>query len=107
MNTLLLRRKEISNGPAPLWFAGSLVALLVLAAIRWILQHPFAIHSDEAWYVNEAQIDLQALHGGIIQLGRWILHGDSSRPPAYRVIALPFLAVFGHITVTARLVTLL
>jgi 4-amino-4-deoxy-L-arabinose transferase-like glycosyltransferase len=88
-------------------FAAVLTTLLFLAAVRWMLEHPYAIHSDEAWYVNEAQIDLQAFHaGGLVQLGRWIIHGDSSRPPAYRLMVFPFLALFGYHTLTARLVTL-
>jgi len=85
----------------------SLIGLLIVLAIRWMLAHPFAVDADEAWYVNEAQIDLQVLHAdGPLRLARWIIHGDSSRPPGYRLVALPFLAAFGYHILLARLVSL-
>jgi 4-amino-4-deoxy-L-arabinose transferase-like glycosyltransferase len=88
-------------------FAVLLVSLTMLAGIRWMFEHPYAIHSDEAFYINEAQIDLQAFHtGGLIQLARWMVHGDVSRPPAYRISVLPFTAMFGYHTVMVRIVTL-
>jgi 4-amino-4-deoxy-L-arabinose transferase-like glycosyltransferase len=85
----------------------SLIVLIVVLAVRWMLAHPFAVDADEAWYVNEAQIDLQVLHAdGPVRLARWIIHGDSSRPPGYRLVALPFLAAFGYHILLARLVSL-
>jgi 4-amino-4-deoxy-L-arabinose transferase-like glycosyltransferase len=84
-----------------------LIVLVLVSAIRWMLTHPFAVDADEAWYANEVQIDLQVLHAdGPLRLVRWIIHGDSSRPPGYRLVVLPFLAVFGYHTLLARLVSL-
>src|SRR5580704_17733285 len=71
-----------------------------------MLAHPFAIHSDEAWYINEVQSDIHILHaGGQHQLARWIIHGDSSRPPGYRLAVLPFVILFGYHALTVCLVT--
>ncbi len=87
-------------------FAVLLVLLLSLAAVRWMLEHPYGVHADEAWYINEAQIDVHIFHGASLHnLGWWIFHQDPSRPPAYRLIVLPFLALFGYHTVITRLVT--
>jgi 4-amino-4-deoxy-L-arabinose transferase-like glycosyltransferase len=87
-------------------FAVLLVFLLSLAAVRWMLEHPYGIHADESWYINEAQIDVHIFHGASLHdLGWWLVHQDPSRPPAYRLIVLPFLAVFGYHTVIVRLVT--
>ncbi len=105
MNTTLQR----PDSDARVWrtFAALLVTLIILAAVRWMLGHPYAVHADEAWYVNEAQIDLQIFHvRGPIQLARWMVHGDGSRPPAYRLILLPFTALLGYHTLIARLLTL-
>jgi 4-amino-4-deoxy-L-arabinose transferase-like glycosyltransferase len=88
-----------------------LTALLLLpiliAAIRWILDHPYAIHWDEALYFNGALRDLHNLHSGSLRkLGSILIGGDVRRPPANLLIALPFLAMFGFHTAIARLVTL-
>jgi 4-amino-4-deoxy-L-arabinose transferase-like glycosyltransferase len=80
---------------------------IIFAAIRWMLDHPYGIHWDEAMYLNEAMADIHKLHSGSLrQLGSIFIGGDVWRPPAYRLIALPFLALFGFHTATARLVTL-
>ena len=66
-----------------------------------------AFTGDEAGYINEAFIDAQRLHHGmLIRLGGRILLGSYGRPPAYRLLGDPFLAVFGITTTTARLVSL-
>jgi 4-amino-4-deoxy-L-arabinose transferase-like glycosyltransferase len=91
-----------------LWlsFAALVVALLFAAAIRWMLEHPFGIHADEAYYINEAQTDIHILHGGgLHQLARWLIHGDSSRPPGYRLAALPLDFLFGYHAIALRLMT--
>jgi 4-amino-4-deoxy-L-arabinose transferase-like glycosyltransferase len=100
-------QKSKSEGRAWRWFAVLLVTAILLGAIHWVRQHPYGIHSDEAFYINEAQIDLQLFHvGGLVHLVRWVLHSDGSRPPAYRLIVFPFVALFGYHTTLVRLVTL-
>ena len=87
-----------------------LVALLlplIVAAIRWMLDHPYGIHWDEALYFNNVLRDLHNLHSGSLrQLGSILIGGDSRRPPANLLLALPFVAAFGFHTVIPRLVTL-
>ena len=88
-------------------FASAVVSLIILAATRWILAHPFGIHWDEAYYFNEALSDIHKLHSGSLrQLASILIGGDPFRPPAYRLFALPFLALFGFDTAIPRFVTL-
>jgi Dolichyl-phosphate-mannose-protein mannosyltransferase len=82
------------------------VLLISAAAIWWSLAHPFGIHWDEAAYINQIQIDTHCLLQGMLyKLGGRLLK-SWGRPPAYRLLALPFLALFGFHTALARLVTL-
>lgn len=95
-----------SEGRSWSLFGGGVGLLILAAATRWILAHPYGIHWDEAYYFNEALTDIHKLHSGSLhQLGS-ILIDDPFRPPAYRLFALPFLALFGFHTATARFVTL-
>jgi 4-amino-4-deoxy-L-arabinose transferase-like glycosyltransferase len=92
-----------------LWpvLAAVTVAVIMLAAIRWSLDHPYGIHWDEAQYFNDIGIDVQRLRGWmLLKLGGRILIKSWGRPPAFRLVALPFLALFGFHTATARLVSL-
>jgi 4-amino-4-deoxy-L-arabinose transferase-like glycosyltransferase len=80
--------------------------VIIVAAIRWSLDHPYGIYWDESIYFNEAAIDLQHLRSWmLVKLAGGILKAWA-RPPAYRLFALPFLALFGFHTVIPRLVTL-
>lgn len=91
------------------WPYVALGALLVilLAAVRWSLDHPYGIHWDESLYFNDAHIDVDRLHDGMLRgLARRLLIDSTGRPPAYRLIALPFLGLFGFHTAVARLVSL-
>jgi 4-amino-4-deoxy-L-arabinose transferase-like glycosyltransferase len=90
-----------------LGFAAVTVAVIMVAAVRWSLDHPYGVHWDEAEYFNNVQIDVQRLHSGmVLKLGGRLLLKTFGRPPAFRLLALPFLALFGFRTVTARLVPL-
>ena len=103
------RSVEQSRSQTRFWliFAAGTFAVILVAAIVWSLAHPYGIHWDEAGYINEAFIDAQRLHHGmLIRLGGRILLGSYGRPPAYRLLGDPFLAVFGITTTTARLVSL-
>jgi 4-amino-4-deoxy-L-arabinose transferase-like glycosyltransferase len=80
---------------------------VLIAAIRWILDHPYGIHWDEALYFNNVLKDLHNLYSGSLrQLASILVGGDVRRPPANLLLALPFLALFGFHTALARLVTL-
>jgi 4-amino-4-deoxy-L-arabinose transferase-like glycosyltransferase len=92
-----------------LWVLLITLSLLsvILAASRWIFDHPFGIHWDEALYFNDVLRDIHNLHAGSLrQLASIIIGGDVRRPPANLLLALPFLALFGFHTAIARLVTL-
>jgi hypothetical protein len=96
-----------SSGRYWLLFAAVTPIVIALAAIYWSLEHPFGTNWDEAIYINEVQVDTQRLQSGmLLKLAGRILVKSFGRPPAYRVLAVPFLAVFGYHTATARLVTL-
>src|SRR5438876_5546312 len=89
------------------WFATAAVLVVILAAISWSHAHPFGIHWDEADYLDQVGLDLQRLQAGkLLTLGGRILIKSWGRPPAYRLLALPSLAVFGFHVLIARLVSL-
>ena len=99
--------KPISESKFWPYFAVASVCVIVLAATRWSFAHPFGIHWDESLYINEANVDLQRLMSGrLLNLVRRILMESSIRPPAYRLLALPFLVPFGYHTTLARLSSL-
>lgn len=88
-------------------FAVSTLAIIFVAAIRWSFAHPYGIHWDEALYLNDVGIDAQRLRSGyLLRLAGRLLLKSQSHPPAYRLIALPFLGLVGFHTVAARLVSL-
>jgi 4-amino-4-deoxy-L-arabinose transferase-like glycosyltransferase len=93
---------EQSRSESTFWplFAAAVVGVIVLAAIRWSLAHAFGIHWDESAYINVVRIDFQRLQTArLIKLVHRILIESVNRPPAYRLLALPFLLPFGfHIT---------
>ncbi|MFZ3215821.1 MAG: glycosyltransferase family 39 protein [Candidatus Acidiferrales bacterium] len=92
-----------------LWpfFAAFTVSVIMVAAVRWSFAHPYGIHWDEAEYLNWVAVDLQRLYSGmLLRLGGRILISSQGMPPAYRVLALPFLIPFGFHTTAARLASL-
>jgi len=102
-----LREQTLSNEHSWLWLMGVLLFPLVVAAVHWMLDHPYGIHWDEALYFNNLLRDLHNLHSGSFrQIGSILIGGDVRRPPANLLLALPFVATFGFHTVIPRLVTL-
>ena len=100
---------EQANTKVRFWQIFAVITLLVImaAAIRWSLAHPYGAHWDEAAYLDQVAIDTQRLQAGmLLKLGGRLLMKCWGRPPAYRLLAVPVLAVFGFHTATARLVTL-
>ena len=88
-------------------FAAATMIIIIVSAICWSLHHPYGASWDEAQYLNEAQLDAQRLqHGMLLRLGGRILIKSWGRPPAYRILALPVLGLFGFHTVAVRLVSL-
>ena len=97
-------RSERSFWP---YVAAAAVLVIILAAIRWSLAHPYGIHWDEDSYFDEVGIDVQRLLSGhLIKLGGRIFIKGWGVPPAYRILALPFLSLFGFHTTLARMVSL-
>lgn len=90
------------------WFfsAFSILAAILVAAVCWSLAHPYGIHWDEAEYLNDIQIDGQRFRTGhMLKLaGRILIH--NIRPPAYRLLAIPVVGIFGYHTTEARLISL-
>jgi 4-amino-4-deoxy-L-arabinose transferase-like glycosyltransferase len=88
-------------------FAAATTVIIMLAAVRWSLAHPYGIHWDEAQYFDDIGIDVQRLRSGLLlRLGGRILLKSFGHPPAFRLLALPVLGLCGFHTVTARLVSL-
>ena len=83
------------------------MTIIVLSATRWILDHPYGTYWDEALYLDQAVDNIRILHSGNLRhIGGLILIGDPMRPPAYRLLVLPFLAAFGNRIAVARFLTL-
>jgi 4-amino-4-deoxy-L-arabinose transferase-like glycosyltransferase len=88
-------------------FAAFAVAVIIIAAVVWSRAHPHGIHWDEAEYLDQVGVDVQRLWAGkLLSLGGRLLVKTYGRPPAYRILVLPFLAVFGFHVLVARLVSL-
>lgn len=88
-------------------FAVSTMSVIIVAAIFWARANPYGVHWDEAQYLNEVGLDVKRLWAGkLLTVGGRILIKNYGRPPAYRILALPFLAIFGFHIVVARLVSL-
>lgn len=105
----LLEPVAPSRALAAYWvtFAALVLATVLAAAIRWSLAHPFGLHWDESAYLNEALIDGQRLrHGMLLKFAGRILLRSWGRPPAYRIVGDPILALLGGGTTSARLVSL-
>jgi 4-amino-4-deoxy-L-arabinose transferase-like glycosyltransferase len=96
-----------SAGRFMLLFAVVVMAVLFAAVIRWALAHPLGVHWDEAEYFNDVQIDVHRLQSGmLLKFAGRILVKSWGRPPAFRLLADPLLALFGFHTFTARLISL-
>ena len=90
-----------------LFFAAVVMTVLLAAAVRWSLAHPYGVHWDEAEYFNEVHIDVQRLQSGmLVRLAGRLLVKSWGRPPAYRFLADPILAVVGFSTFAARMISL-
>jgi 4-amino-4-deoxy-L-arabinose transferase-like glycosyltransferase len=89
------------------WSICAIVTFVVIAAagVRWSLDHPYGAHWDEAQNLNEVAIDTSRLQAGMLFKVAGRILKSWGRPPAYRVLAVPVLALFGFHTATARLVT--
>ncbi len=88
---------------------GFTAVVIVVASALWIHDHPYAVQWDEASYFNLSVLNLGRLHSGNLRqtVGVILGSGDSSRPPAYRILVLPFLWLFGPNLAAARLLSLL
>jgi 4-amino-4-deoxy-L-arabinose transferase-like glycosyltransferase len=81
--------------------------VILLAAVRWSLGHPYGIHWDESLYFNTVHIDVFPLKDGmLLTLAKRFYWDSSGRPPAYRLLALPLLGLTGFHPTAARLVSL-
>jgi 4-amino-4-deoxy-L-arabinose transferase-like glycosyltransferase len=101
--------QEKYAGHARFWcsFAGFIVLVLLVSAIVWCCKHPLPQHWDEADYLDVTGIDVLRLWSGkLLTVAGRIALKSFGRPPVYRVIALPILAIFGFHTIVARIVSL-
>lgn len=95
---------------AGLWwaaFAALSVGLIVIAGTAWAADHPDGTSWDESGYFSQALVDLEHMSdGGPTAVARGFLKDDATRPPMYRVLALPASVVFGFSPLTLRLVSI-
>src|SRR5260370_25710896 len=88
-------------------FACLIVLAITIAAVRWILDHPYGIHWDEALYFDNVLRDIHNLYSGSLrQLGLILIGGVVPPPPANLLVPLPFLFGFGVSRACTRVVTL-
>lgn len=87
------------------WSTFGLVAFctISIAVVHWIWDHPYGTNWDEARYINRAYRDVAFFQdGGLFQLFQGLVSEDRSRPPAYRMLVLPFSLLFGTSTTLLR-----
>jgi 4-amino-4-deoxy-L-arabinose transferase-like glycosyltransferase len=92
------------------WIGFSLFSLIVLtvAAYFWIVAHPHPINWDEALYFNRVQGDVWTLKNlGKRKFIEVLWSQNRSRPPLYRLLALPVGLLFGTNPFILRLTSLL
>lgn len=83
------------------------LSAVTIAAFFWIFAHPYGTNWDESRYVNRIYRDVTLFQqGGIGEFLKGVINEDRSRPPAYRLIALPFNLLFGVNPATMRFVSL-
>lgn len=91
------------------WLAFALLTIstITIAAVFWIFAHPYGTTWDEARYINRAYRDVAFFEkGGIVELIKVLVNEDKSRPPAYRLLALPITLLFGANSTIIRLISL-
>ncbi|MEO0756097.1 MAG: glycosyltransferase family 39 protein [Cyanobacteria bacterium J06648_16] len=98
-------QQPLSKVGQRLWsiFAFSIFVVTTIAVVSWILQHPFGTNWDETNYINQIVQDRTALGDGPVSLVKALLRRDASRPPAYRILALPITAIWGGEPTALRL----
>src|SRR5260370_20338187 len=70
-----------SKGRFLLWFTAFSLLLILMAATRWIFNHPYAVHADDAAYINQVQLDVhRLLSGNLVRLAGSIILWDRNRP---------------------------
>lgn len=98
-----------SKSQESVWPTLTLVAVIVvtIAAVFWILSHPFGVNWDEARYVNRSYRDVFLFQEkGVLGLVAGLLGEDRTRPPMFRLSVLPLTLVFGASSTLIRLVSL-
>lgn len=91
------------------WIAFALLTIstVTIAAFFWIQAHAYGTNWDEARYINRAYRDVAVFKkGGLGELLRVLVQEDRSRPPAYRLLALPITLLFGVSPTLVRLISL-
>lgn len=82
-------------------------AIITIAAVFWIFDHPYGTNWDEARYINRAYRDVALFHqGGIAELLKGLVGEDRTRPAAYRLLVLPLTLLTGVNAAGLRLISL-
>ena len=103
---MLISRLLLKDRSWLLLLAVALVALLT-STVQWMQDHPNAICWDEAEYFNAVLSDQGAVRDyGLRGLYRQIRYDDRGRPPAYRILAIPFYSIFGFRPTVLRLASM-
>ncbi len=80
---------------------------VAIAAGFWIAAHPYGTNWDEARYINRAVRDgFLFWREGPLGLLHGLMAEDRTRPPAYRLLVLPFTLLFGAHTALLRWIAL-
>jgi hypothetical protein len=99
----------VNGRPAML---AAVIAVLVFVAVlvaagRWALREPLPTTPDEAHYLKYLLHDHDAYaRGGLRKLAAAIIYDDRTRPPAYRLMVLPWVALLGPAFAHMRLLAM-
>jgi 4-amino-4-deoxy-L-arabinose transferase-like glycosyltransferase len=84
------------------------ISISLIAGFFWLIDHTYGMDWDEALYINQAYKDFFSFkERGFYGLAKSIIVLDRSRPPAHRILVLPFTLIFGVNPVNLRLVSLI
>jgi hypothetical protein len=100
--------------PIRLWisFAIATVVAIAVASIVWISDHPIGTNWDETMYFNQllSDVDRIELASGVgrklFALAAVAGGHDRQRPPAFRLLVLPFTYTLGFSSTTVRMVSI-
>lgn len=92
------------------WWLGLAIFTVItvsIAGLIWIFAHPYGVGWDESYYINRAYFDVGSFQEDkLLDFIKVLARQDSTRPPAYRLLALPFTLTVGISPAILRILSL-